>query len=545
MADDWFEDDVDEADDVETPSAGSGVRIIGATAATGSVPVTPPPTGRHDAVPPAVPTASPPPINRPPRLPGPGAATPSSFGAVPIIRPDMDPPTGAVEIPPVAPDQSFEMPHYSDPPTGQVPKVVVDEESDGWANLSGQPRWRDEHDDSEAADFSDLLDDAPKLGALDEASDAGAVFFDIPDLTDDRIPTVGPPSREVRAVRVDATSEHAALDAAEAAEPPRQQPGPRRRRPGPAPAGASGQRAARGAATGSESGGAGGRNMPMAISVGVALLALGGACFWLGALATTALIAVVLCVAAIELFSTLNQAGYRPAGLLGIVAVAGLAVAPLSKGYFAYPIVLGVFMLAGLAWFLFVQPGEGAVMNLGVTLLGVLYVGGLGSFGTLALGAARPFETPKLDNAGIGVVVAAVLVAVSYDVGAYFIGRALGHTPLNAASPNKTQEGLFGGVFVGIAVPFLILFLSGWDPVGASASKAFAFCLICAVMAPLGDLCESALKRDLGVKDMGTLLPGHGGVLDRFDALLFVLPTAYFMAHLLGLGSAGGVTGLF
>ena len=139
-------------------------------------------------------------------------------------------------------------------------------------------------------------------------------------------------------------------------------------------------------------------------------------------------------------------------------------------------------------------------MNLGVTLLGVLYVGGLGSFGTLALGAARPFETPKLDNAGIGVVVAAVLVAVSYDVGAYFIGRALGHTPLNAASPNKTQEGLFGGVFVGIAVPFLILFLSGWDPVGASASKAFAFCLICV---EVGCPAIHVTRRDKVIKPSG------------------------------------------
>ena len=65
---------------------------------------------------------------------------------------------------------------------------------------------------------------------------------------------------------------------------------------------------------------------------------------------------------------------------------------------------------------------------------------------------------------------------------------------------------------------------------------AIAFCLICALMAPVGDLSESAIKRDLGVKDMGSLLPGHGGVLDRFDAMLFVLPTAYFMAHLLSLG---------
>lgn len=275
----------------------------------------------------------------------------------------------------------------------------------------------------------------------------------------------------------------------------------------------------------------------MAVAVGVGLLALGGVCFWAGAVTTTLLVTFVLCLCAAELFTSLAQSGYRPATLLGMAAVAGLGIAPLYEGYFAYPVIIGLLTIIGLAWYLFVQPGEGAMMNLGVTILSVLWIGGLGSFASLTLGVARDFETAKTSNLGIGVVVAAVLVTVSYDVGAYFIGRSLGRTPLSAASPNKTQEGLLGGIAAAIFIPFLILFLGKWHPVYGDAKTIIAFCLICGVMAPLGDLCESAIKRDLGVKDMGNLLPGHGGVLDRFDGMLFVLPTAFFMAHLLSLGS--------
>ena len=99
-------------------------------------------------------------------------------------------------------------------------------------------------------------------------------------------------------------------------------------------------------------------------------------------------------------------------------------------------------------------------MNLGVTLLGIGYIGVLGSFATLMVGVGRIVETDATSNQGIGVLVAAVLITVSYDVGAYFIGKSFGSTPLTQVSPNKTQEGLIGGVAAAILIPFLILSLA-------------------------------------------------------------------------------------
>ena len=285
----------------------------------------------------------------------------------------------------------------------------------------------------------------------------------------------------------------------------------------------------------------------MAAAVGVGLLVAGFVCFKLGAVATTILIAVILTAAAGEYFATVRRAGYNPATLLGVVAVACFALAPLAKPVLAYPVVTALSVISGLLWYFWVSPGEGVVMNLGVTLLGIGWIGGLGGFATLLLGQARVFEraleaagAKNASNLGLGVIIAIVLVTVSYDVGGYFVGRYAGRTPLSAASPNKTQEGLVGGIVSAVVVPVVVLSLfSDVAPVGTDLPKTFFFCLFCAIVAPLGDLCQSAVKRDLGVKDMGELLPGHGGVLDRFDAFLFVIPMGWFMAHFLGIGSGG------
>jgi phosphatidate cytidylyltransferase len=115
------------------------------------------------------------------------------------------------------------------------------------------------------------------------------------------------------------------------------------------------------------------------------------------------------------------------------------------------------------------------------------------------------------------------------------VGRAFGakaHPLARRVSPNKTWEGLAGGTVLALVVCMVIVrLMSPW-----SASSAFGLALIVVVMAPLGDLCESMIKRDLGVKDMGALLPGHGGMFDRVDAVLFVLPAVYYMVTLAHIG---------
>ncbi len=431
-----------------------------------------------------------------------------------------------------AEDDSFVLPHWTEPPTGQVPKVVVGDdapEPEPLATYGSQPRWRDEGERTSSHDFDDLIDDEPLLGALrnDDPADHGDFFADDP-YGDDRFidDDEGEPSRQVDAVYYDDEfDEFAPEDDLVPAGGGR----PRRRAEGDEPT--------------SSGGGGGDRNLVTAVGVGVGLVAIGLLCFKLGSLPTALLATVVVTFAGFEYFNAVRESGHNPATLLGIVSIAGLMVASFTSGLAAYPIVLGLTIVTGLLWFLWVAPGERSATNLGLTLLGVMWVGLLGSFATLFVGLGKVIEdgsSAVTSNPGIGVLIAAVIAAVSHDVGAYFVGRQFGRTPLSAASPNKTQEGLAGGVVCSLVVTVVVVGFVNIAPIGGDLARVFIFALLCALVAPLGDLCESFIKRDLGIKDMGTVLPGHGGVLDRFDALLFVLPTAYFVTVLFDIwGSAG------
>ena len=412
-------------------------------------------------------------------------------------------------------DDSFVLPHWTEPPTGQVPKVVIGDdpaESDP-ASYGSQPRWRDEGERSVATDFDDLLDDGPRLGALGEDPlpdpDVDADFFD-PE------PERHPFDDERPATRRGGVRR----DRSQPSEPPEPDDGDR--------SGSDG-------GSGGRPPGGGDRNLVIAIAVGVVLVALGLVSFALGGLATTVLASVIVGMAAYEFFGAVEARGFQPAGLLGLVATVGLLAATYFSGLNAYPVVLTLTVVLGLLWYLWVTPGEHSVRNLGITLLGVMWIGFLGSFATLFLGLGKVIQdaNPRASsNIGIGVLIAAVIAAVSHDVGAYFVGRYAGRTPMSAASPNKTLEGLVGGVVVSIVVTVAVVGVIGIAPIGGDIVRVFVFALLCAVVAPLGDLCESFIKRDLDIKDMGSVLPGHGGVLDRFDALLFVLPAAYFVTVL-------------
>ena len=432
---------------------------------------------------------------------------------------DQPDPFAAEESPEYGEDDSFVLPHWTEPPTGQVPKVVIGEdapEPEPLATYGNQPRWRDEGERTVVTDFDDLVDDEPRLGAL-AGGDVEDDFFSPAHYGD---------ADELEDEAYDGDDVDDELDHHDgAAPPPRERP---RRRPPAEP-----QDHFDG--PGGGGGGGGDRNLVTAIAVGVGLVAIGLLCFNFGALPTAVLATAVVTFAAFEYFTAVRTAGHNPATLLGLVAVAGLVFATYASGLGAYPIVLGLTVIAGLLWYLWVAPGDHSVTNLGITLLGVGWIGILGSFATLFLGLGREMEEASssiTSNPGIGVLIAAVVVAVSHDVGAYFVGRYFGRTPLSAASPNKTQEGLIGGFLCAVVVTIVVVGLVGIDPIGDSLGRTALFALLCAAVAPLGDLSESFVKRDLGIKDMGTVLPGHGGVLDRFDALLFVLPTAYFVTVL-------------
>jgi phosphatidate cytidylyltransferase len=134
----------------------------------------------------------------------------------------------------------------------------------------------------------------------------------------------------------------------------------------------------------------------------------------------------------------------------------------------------------------------------------------------------------SLPNIGTDTLFLAVLAVAANDIGAYFVGSAIGRTPLReSVSPNKTIEGVIGGTIATFCVVVVIgLQSETWN----SLIEWLLLALVVSIAAPLGDLFESVVKRSLGVKDFGTLLKGHGGVLDRFDGVLFSLPMVYFLA---------------
>jgi phosphatidate cytidylyltransferase len=154
----------------------------------------------------------------------------------------------------------------------------------------------------------------------------------------------------------------------------------------------------------------------------------------------------------------------------------------------------------------------------------VAYVGVLGGY------AGAILNVPEV---GVGVLFVVAWIVVWSDVGGYVIGRQIGRTPLSAASPNKTREGLLGGIALSVVLSIVVTRFV--HPFNDSFFASLVFVVAVAVVAPFGDLCESRIKRDLGIKDMGSLIPGHGGVLDRFDAMLVALPVGFYLLTVLDL----------
>jgi phosphatidate cytidylyltransferase len=207
---------------------------------------------------------------------------------------------------------------------------------------------------------------------------------------------------------------------------------------------------------------------------------------------------------------------FRPLVLAGWGgAIAGLVGARLGGVEWLLGGFLATFVLAFFL-FLLSRTRAPATMSIGATILGAAWVGfGLGCVLLLR----------DIPEHGVLAVFTVVLAVWADDTAAYLVGRLVGrHKFSPALSPAKTWEGFFGGTAAAIFVAFVAMYKQHF----LTIPESIALGVIVAVAASLGDLFESALKRDMQVKDSGRILPGHGGILDRVDALLFAVPAAYF-----------------
>lgn len=270
----------------------------------------------------------------------------------------------------------------------------------------------------------------------------------------------------------------------------------------------------------------------------------------------TAAVAVLMLTALREFYQACRKTGEDPAEGFGYVAAAialaaavplldppgsvpppALLAGPRSTWLFFFGIT--VLVIASLAVEL-PRPNRSPLHNLAPTWFGVLYIGWLFPF------AARLRWLPASDLARVGwpvgprpdwqgvldpgtaLLLLVLLTTWSADTCAFLVGKSIGkHKLAPVLSPGKTWEGAVGGfvgaVGIGIGVGWVLGFPPAWSGTAAA---------LIGLMAVLGDLCKSSIKREVGIKDFGKIIPGHGGALDRFDSLLFTAPTIYFLLML-------------
>lgn len=258
-----------------------------------------------------------------------------------------------------------------------------------------------------------------------------------------------------------------------------------------------------------------GRNLPAAIAVGLAMGAVIIASLFAYRPSFAVIVGVAVVYGSYELTRAFSQAGMHPS--LAPIAVGGLAMlaAAWSRGANGLVIALLLTVCAVLIWRI-ADGAEGFARDAGSSVLILLYLPTLAGFAVLSVHA----------HDGAARVLAFIATVVCSDTGGYATGVVFGRHPLAPiVSKAKTWEGFAGSVVLcgGAGVLFLTLtFHQAWW-------KGLLYGLAIVVTATLGDLGESLIKRDLGVKDMGNLLPGHGGIMDRLDSLLPCAAVAYLL----------------
>jgi phosphatidate cytidylyltransferase len=280
----------------------------------------------------------------------------------------------------------------------------------------------------------------------------------------------------------------------------------------------------------------------VAAPIAVSIVVYGGA-------PLAALLAVTAALAAWEFFRIARATGLTPLGDTGIV-IAGLIPLGVHARYLglydpnarhavgvaSLVVIVAIALLGAAIWLRGVQGKPLSAVS--ITLFGIVYTGGALSYGYAIRQHEYAFAPSEWAIGGYRIPSGGLLLLLplfttwASDIGAYAVGRTFGkHKLIPSVSPGKTVEGAVGGVIASMVVAWVYAQFVlapathlgfAWRPIGV-----LFFGALVSVAAQIGDLAESLLKREAGVKDSSTLLPGHGGILDRFDSLLFVLPISY------------------
>ena len=276
--------------------------------------------------------------------------------------------------------------------------------------------------------------------------------------------------------------------------------------------------------------------------IGFLMVMLGG--WWF-----TLAVGLIVHLGLLEFFRMARFKGIRPASRTTLVAVQLLLLttqAAAGSGWFAPEVAndLAAAVLpasgAVICGWLLLQPTTGTIADIAASIFGLFYLGFLPSHWLKLRDLVDPVLAPSLAGAnlpgtswpwssGLALTLLACFLIVATDIGSYAIGRRWGRHPLSPISPGKTVEGALGGIGCAVLVGALGGIWLGW-PWGGLVGGLLGG--VVAVFALVGDLTESMMKRDAGLKDSGDAIPGHGGILDRIDSYLFVPAVVYFAVTL-------------
>ena len=265
---------------------------------------------------------------------------------------------------------------------------------------------------------------------------------------------------------------------------------------------------------------------------GLIVVLLGG---WFFTLAT----ALLTYLALLEFFRMAEFKGIKPAtkttlfSCFVIIITTYLETIGLLEGEIANSI-LPICSVVICTWLL-LQPKSGTISDIAASIFGLFYLGFLPSYWIKLRGIESAMLSSNQDflsfenlstTSGLNLTLTSCFLIVASDIGSYFIGKSFGKKSLSPISPSKTVEGLIGGIFCSISLAVFFAFLLNWD---YPLVVGILYGILISLMALVGDLIESMMKRDAKIKDSGTFLPGHGGILDRIDSYIFTPSVLYYI----------------